>query len=179
MSFGTDWVLPPSSPIKTPWPTATDASRTQIGPARTTIDTKDHQGDNVAGDGDAGGNSAPNLPLPAAPPAQPHAGGGADAPGGGNDPDNGDDDMEDPDSNESNRSLSVSDEGDPEDPKQAGTGKFYNAQTPSGKQMVKMFKRLCDLTDRDANAIVLYFGIYSKAGLAEFLHDHWKDTFTQ
>ena len=45
--------------------------------------------------------------------------------------------------------------------------------------MVKMFRRFCDLTDQDANAIVMYFGIYSEAHLAEFLNDHWKDTFTQ
>ena len=45
--------------------------------------------------------------------------------------------------------------------------------------MVKMFRRFCNLTDCDANAIVMYFNVYSKAHLAEFLHDHWKDTFTQ
>jgi hypothetical protein len=45
--------------------------------------------------------------------------------------------------------------------------------------MVKMFRRFCDLTDRNASAIVVYFGVYSEGRLAEFLHDHWKDTFTQ
>jgi hypothetical protein len=85
--------------------------------------------------------------------------------------------MEDKDSNES--SLDVSDKGDPEDPKQAGMGKFYKAQTPNWIKMVKMFKRFCDLTDCDADMIVVYFGIYSEARLADFLHDHWKDTFTQ
>jgi hypothetical protein len=42
-----------------------------------------------------------------------------------------------------------------------------------------MFKRLCDLTDRDASAIVVYFGVYSEARLAEFLHEYWKNSFTQ
>jgi hypothetical protein len=100
-------------------------------------------------------------------------------PGGGDDPHDGDEDMEDNDSNESSSDSDAPNEGDPEDPEQVGTGKFYKAQTPNGKKMVKMFKRFCDLTDHDANAIVMYFGIYSKACLAEFLHDHWKDTFTQ
>jgi hypothetical protein len=45
--------------------------------------------------------------------------------------------------------------------------------------MVKMFKNFCDLPNRDSNAIVVYFGIYSKGFLAEFLHEHWKDTFIQ
>ena len=44
--------------------------------------------------------------------------------------------------------------------------------------MVKMFKRFCDLTATDANAIVVYFGVYSKARLAEFLHEYWKDMST-
>jgi hypothetical protein len=140
----------------------------------------DNQEDDVAGDGDAGGNNPPNPPPPAALPAQLPAGGGAEAPGGGgNDPDNGDEDMEDPDSKESESEPDVTDDGKPEDPENAGNGKFYRAQTPNGKKMVKMFRRFCDLTDRDANVIVMYFGVYSKARLAEFLHDHWKDTFTQ
>jgi hypothetical protein len=60
-----------------------------------------------------------------------------------------------------------------------GMGKFYKAMTLNRKKMVMMFKRFCDLTDHDANAIVMYFGINSKAHLTEFLHDQWKDTFTQ
>ena len=51
-------------------------------------------------------------------------------------------------------------------------GKFYKAQTLNKKEMVKRFKRFCDLTDRDASAIVVYFGVYSKACLAKFLHEH-------
>jgi hypothetical protein len=85
--------------------------------------------------------------------------------------------MEDNDSDES--SSDAPKEGGPKDPEQAGTGKFYKAQTPNVKKMVKMFERFCNLTDHDANMIVMYFGIYSEARLAEFLHDHWKDTFTQ
>jgi hypothetical protein len=64
-------------------------------------------------------------------------------------------------------------------PRMWGLAKIYKAQTPNGKAMVKMFRRFCDLTDRDASAIVVYFGVYSESRLAEFLHDHWKDTFTQ
>ena len=45
--------------------------------------------------------------------------------------------------------------------------------------MVKMLRKLCDLNDRDANSIVMYFGIYSEGRIAEFLHGHWKDMFTQ
>jgi hypothetical protein len=86
--------------------------------------------------------------------------------------------MEDPDSNESHRSLDASDEGKHKDPKWAGMGEFYTAQTPNGRQLVKMFRRFGGLTEHDANVIVVYFGIYSKALFAEFLHDHWKDTFT-
>ena len=40
-------------------------------------------------------------------------------------------------------------------------GKFYKAQTPSNKMMVKMFRRFCDLTEQDTNAIIMYFGVYS------------------
>jgi hypothetical protein len=67
----------------------------------------------------------------------------------------------------------------PEDTDNAGTGKFYKPQTPNGKAMAKMFRRFCDLAERDANAIVVYFGVYSEGHLADFLHTHWKDTFTQ
>ena len=65
----------------------------------------------------------------------------------------------------------------PEVPEWVGTGKFYKPQALNRKAMVNMFKKFCDLNDRDANAIVVYFGIYSKGCLAEFLHEHWKDTF--
>ena len=110
------------------------------------------------------------------PPAAPPAGGGAAAPGGGGgDPE---DDDEDEDSDDSSVS-SVESDAQPEDPEHAGTGKFYKAQTPNGKAMVKMFRRFCDLSDQDANAIVVYFGVYCEKRLAEFSHDHWKDTFTQ
>ena len=67
----------------------------------------------------------------------------------------------------------------PDDPERVGTSKYYKPQTPNGKTMVKMFHHFCDLAQRDANAIVIYFGIYSVARLATFQEDHWKDTFTQ
>jgi hypothetical protein len=99
-------------------------------------------------------------------------------PGGGDDPDSGDEDMEDPDS-KTESEPDTTDDRKPEDLENAGNGNFYKAQTLNGKTMVKMFRRFCDLTDQDTNAIVVYFGVYSEARLAEFLHDHWKDTFTQ
>ena len=121
-------------------------------------------------------------PPPAAPPADQPDSGGADAPGGGeDDPGNdggGNDDDKDDNADDSSADSDQSDF-QPEDPENAGTGKFYKAQTPNGKAMVKRFKRFCDLTDCDASAIVVYFGVYSEGRLAEFLHDHWKDTFTQ
>ena len=177
--FLPDRTSPSSGLVKTPGPIATEMSQTWSGPTRMAVDTEDNQEDDIAGDGDAGGNNATNLPLPAVPPTQPPAGSGGDAPGGGDDPDNGDENMEDNDSNKSSRSSDASDEGKPEDPEWVGMGKFYKAQTPNRKQMVKMFRRYCDLTDHDTNAIIMYFGVYSKARLAEFLHGHWKDTFTQ
>jgi hypothetical protein len=45
--------------------------------------------------------------------------------------------------------------------------------------MAKMFRHFCDLARQDANAIVVYFGVYSIACLDAFLQDHWKDTFAQ
>jgi hypothetical protein len=171
---------PPSGPVKTPGPTATEASRTRVVVTRAVVNQVDNQEDDVAGDGDVGGSNATNLPPPAAPPKQPPAGGGAEVPeGGGDDPDDGDEDMEDNDSKESESEPDATDDGQPEDPENAGNGKFYKAQTPNGKKMVKMFQRSCDLSDCDPNVIVMYFSVYSKARFAEFLHDHWKDTFTQ
>jgi hypothetical protein len=66
-----------------------------------------------------------------------------------------------------------------EDPENAGTLKYYKPQTPNGKIMVKMFCRFCDLTMKDANAIVIYFGVCAVKHLAAFQQDHWKDTFIQ
>ena len=45
--------------------------------------------------------------------------------------------------------------------------------------MAKMFCRFCNLAVKDANAIVVYFGVYSVAHLGAFYQDHWKDTFAQ
>jgi hypothetical protein len=42
-----------------------------------------------------------------------------------------------------------------------------------------MFRRFGDLAEQDANAIVVYLGIYSIARLGAFHQDHWKDTFAQ
>jgi len=65
----------------------------------------------------------------------------------------------------------------PEDPDNAGTGKLYKPQTPHGKAKAKMFRCFCDLAKQDANAIAVYFGMYSIARLSAFHQDHWKDTF--
>ena len=67
----------------------------------------------------------------------------------------------------------------PKDPDNTGMGKFYKPQTLHCKAMAKMFCHFCDLAERDANAIVVYFGIYSIACLGAFHQDHWKDTFAQ
>ena len=75
--------------------------------------------------------------------------------------------------------MGEADEGQPKDPDNMGTGKVYKPQTPRGKGMAKMFRRFCNLAKRDANTIVVDFGVYSVAGLAVFQHDHWKDTFAQ
>jgi len=173
MSVGAGQTSPPNRLVKTPGPMATEVSRTWVTATRAAANQEDNQGDDVAGDGDARGQDAPNLPLPAAPPAQPSAGsGGVDVPGGGNELEDGDDDMGDPDSEESESEPDATDDGEPEDPENAGNGKFYKAQTPNGKTIVKMFRRSCDLTDHDADTIVVYFGKYIEAHLAEFHHDH-------
>ena len=66
-----------------------------------------------------------------------------------------------------------------EDPENAGTLKYFTPQTPNGKIMAKMFRRFCDLPKKDANAIVVYFGVCTVKRLATLQEDHWKDTFVQ
>ena len=75
-----------------------------------------------------------------------------DALGGGDDPNEGDDDHKIDDSNESSLDLDTFDEGKQEVPEGAGIGKFYKDQTPNGKVVVRIFKKSCDLADRDARA---------------------------
>ena len=58
------------------------------------VDTEDNQGDYIAGNGDAGGNIAPNPPPPAAPPTEPPAGGGDNVLREGDDLHDGDENME-------------------------------------------------------------------------------------
>ena len=72
--------------------------------------------------------------------------------------------------------MGEADRGKPEDPDNAGTGKFYSPQTLRGKNMAKMLRQFCNLPKHDANAIIVYFGVYSVACLAAFQQD-WKDTF--
>ena len=52
-------------------------------------------------------------------------------------------------------------------------------RTEGGKAMAKMLWKFCRLTKADANAIIVYFRVYSENRLAEFQEAHWKDTFTQ
>jgi len=118
-------------------------------------------------------------PPPAAPPVDQPNGGGAAAPGCGGDDPNDDGEGNDDDDAEDSSTDSDESQSQPEDPENVGTGKFYKALTPNGKVMVKMFTKFSDLTDHNASTIVVYFGIYSEGRLAEFLHDHRKDTFTQ
>jgi hypothetical protein len=101
-------------------------------------------------------------------------------PGGGDSDsphDDGDDKEEEKEESSSGSEMGEADEDEPEDPDNVGTGKFYAPQTPRGKSTVKMFRWFCDLPKQDANAIVVYFGMYSVARLAAFQQDLWKDTF--
>jgi hypothetical protein len=64
-------------------------------------------------------------------------------PGGGDgDPphDDGDDEEEYKEESSSDSEMGDADEDEPEDPDNAGTGKFYTPQTPRGKSMAKMFR---------------------------------------
>jgi len=114
-----------------------------------------------------------DAPPPEQGPALPPGGGDGDPPQGGGD------DGEDEDDEFSDSKMEDAKEEDHEDLDNAGMAKFYKPHTPHGKAMAKMFRRFCDLPKRDANAIVVYFGVYSVARLAAFQEDHWKDTFAQ
>jgi hypothetical protein len=103
-------------------------------------------------------------------------------PGGGDDggSSGGDDDGDkDPEEEDEDSEMEDADEDPVKDPENTGTGKYYVPQTPKGKEMVKMFRRFCDLPAKDAGAIVVYFGVYNVEQLAAFKQDHWKDTFAQ
>jgi hypothetical protein len=43
--------------------------------------------------------------------------------------------------------MGEAEDGLPEDPDNAGMGKFYKPQTPNGKAMAKMFRHFCDLAE--------------------------------
>ena len=94
MSLGADQTTPPSGAVKNPGPNATEMSWMWSGTARMAVDTEDNQGDNFAGNGDAGGNNAPNPPPPAALLTEPPADGGANVLRGGDDLHDGDENME-------------------------------------------------------------------------------------
>ena len=175
LSFGHELEVPPSGPVDPPGPVGTTLGRYPKGPkrygyARAPAAAQAGEGKEPEESDSDASDGAPTPPNqgPAAPP-----GGGDEDP-----PDDGDGDASDGSSSASE--MEEDDEADqPEDPERAGTGKYYKPQTPNGKAMAKMFHRFCDLAKRDANAIVVYFGVYSVARLAAFQEDHWKDTFTQ
>ena len=101
-------------------------------------------------------------PPPAQGPAPPPGGGDGDPPC------DSDKDEEDEDKESSDSEMGEAGDEEAENPDNAGTAKFYKPQTPRCTAMAKMFRRFCDLPKRDANAIVLYFGVYSIVRLAAF-----------
>ena len=46
-------------------------------------------------------------------------------------------------------------------------------RTEGGKAMAKMLRKFCLLTKANANAIVVYFDVYSENKLAKFQEAHW------
>ena len=116
--------------------------------------------------GEAPGARPDGHPLPA-------GGGGG---GGGNSSSsdsnsNGDDDADGMDEDH--------EEDEQEDPSDGQVGKTYTPRTEGGKAVAKMLRRFCRLAKADANAIIVYFGVYSENRPVEFQEAHWKDTFAQ
>lgn len=70
-------------------------------------------------------------------------------------------------------------EEEPEDLSEGQAGRTYKARTEGGKAMAKMLKNFCRLTEADAHAIIVFFGMYCEKRLAKFQESHWKDTFAQ
>lgn len=99
---------------------------------------------NNAEDNNAGSSEGDyTLSLPAVPPTQQPASNTNNASEGGRDDPN-DDKEDDNDSDESSNESDASD-GNQEEPEKAGMGQFYKAQTPYGKDMVKMFRSFATL----------------------------------
>ena len=117
--------------------------------------------DEMQGGGDVPGGGAP-------------PGGGGDGwggpPGGGGGGDGGDNNPDD--------DASMAEEPEDEDPTVGHAGKEYTPRTTKGREMAQMFRDFCGLPRSHANAIVVYFGVYTMDILAEFREEHWKDTFT-
>ena len=170
--------IPEHGPVDTPGLTGADLARQEpqrakryghIVPHAPRVRTRSHspaegkeEEDDDAGDGDD--------PPPEEGPNPP--------PGGGDDGDSSSDEN-DEEEEEEDSEMEDADTEPVEDPENAGTLKYYTPQTPNGKIMAKMFRRFCDLPMKDANAIVVYFGVCTVKRLAAFKQDHWKDTFTQ
>ena len=55
-----------------------------------------------------------------------------------------------------------------DDPTVGHERKEYTPQTTKGREMTQMFRNFCDLPQSHANAIVVYFGVYTMDILAEF-----------
>ena len=162
MSLGLEPEVPAIGPVDTPGLLSSTLAR---GPPKSGYRRTVYRNQADSSDGGKEGNESEDEANPR-PPGQ----GPAPPPGGGNGdpPQDGDEDNEEEDSKSSDSEMGEAEDGLPEDPDNAGTGKFYKPQTPNGKAMAKMFCRFCDLAEQDACAIVVYFGVYSVPRLAAF-----------
>ena len=184
ISLGAGPEVPAHGQVNTPGPTGADLGRTapqggkrygHIVPHAPRVRTRSHspgEGDEEEGDNAGSGDRDDESPPAQGPNPPPGGGDGGDS--------SGDDDNGAGEGEEDEDSEMEDEDGEPiEDPEDAGTLKYYTPQTPNGKIMAKMFRRFCDLPKKDANAIVVYFGVCTVKRLAAFQQDHWKDTFIQ
>ena len=161
--------IPEQGPGEIPGPTGATLARTgqstatrMVGrpPVPPVVRLQDVR-DEMQGGGDVPGGGAP-------------PGGGGDGwggpPGGGGGGDGGDNNPDD--------DASMAEEPEDEDPTVGHAGKEYTPRTTKGREMAQMFRDFCGLPRSHANAIVVYFGVYTMDILAEFREEHWKDTFT-
>ena len=153
---------------------ANERSFREMAAARQAREEQRRAAAEAAAQGDAGGEADPPGDAGAndAPGDGGGAGGGAGGGGGGG---------EDPDASESESESDEMDEDEEpeEDPSTGQHGKEYRPKTDTGKAMAKMFVRFCQLSRANARAIVVFFGVSSSNKLADFLEEHWKDTFAQ
>ena len=116
--------------------------------------------------GDGKGNRQGEAPgAGAGGPPLPDGSGGSGGGGGGGGSSSDSDSDEDDDAKEMDEDP---EEEEQEDPSDGQAGRTYTPRTEGGKAMAKMLRKFCRLTKADANAIVVYFGVYSKNRLAKF-----------